>query len=73
VRPVGVCDGRRGRRRRKIVAVPSARLTQRYIDVKNYTDLQEDLYVGSSTSSCDRDPEPGKWATCGLGDAADAR
>ena len=34
-------DGRRSRRRRKIIAVPSSKLTQRYDKVKNYSDLPE--------------------------------
>jgi inorganic pyrophosphatase len=76
VRPIGVLrmtDEAGGDE--KIVAVPSARLTQRYVDVKNYTDLQEMTWRRIEHFFVHyKDLEPGKWAKiAGWGDAAEAR
>jgi inorganic pyrophosphatase len=58
-----------------IIAVPSPKLTKRYIDVHNYTDLpqitleQIEHFFGHY-----KDLEPGKWVKLdGWGDAAEAR
>ncbi len=76
VRPIGVLrmtDEAGGDE--KIVAVPSARLTQRYVDVENYTDLQEMTWRRIEHFFVHyKDLEPGKWAkVAGWGDAAAAR
>ena len=76
VRPVGVLrmedDGGGDE---KIIAVPSAKLTKRYIDVHNHTDLP-----AITTEQIEhffqhyKDLEPGKWVRIiGWGDAAQAR
>jgi inorganic pyrophosphatase len=76
VRPIGVLrmedDGGVDE---KIIAVPSPKLTKRYIDVHNYTDLpqitleQIEHFFGHY-----KDLEPGKWVKLdGWGDAAEAR
>ncbi|GEM_PF-1154567 len=59
----------------KILAVPAARLTQRYDPLASYTDLPE-----ITTRQVERffqhykDLEPGKWVrTLGWGDAGEAR
>jgi inorganic pyrophosphatase len=76
VRPIGVLrmedDGGVDE---KIIAVPSQKLTKRYIDVHNYTDLpqitleQIEHFFGHY-----KDLEPGKWVKLdGWGDAAEAR
>jgi inorganic pyrophosphatase len=59
----------------KIIAVPSGRLTQRYVHVENYVDLPpitcqqiEHFFLHY------KDLEPGKWVKLsGWGDAAQAR
>jgi len=76
VRPIGVLrmtDEAGGDE--KIVAVPSPRLTQRYVDVENYTDLQEMTWRRIEHFFVHyKDLEPGKWAkVAGWGDAAAAR
>jgi inorganic pyrophosphatase len=76
VRPIGVLrmtDEAGGDE--KIVAVPSSRLTQRYVDVKEYTDLQEMTWRRIEHFFVHyKDLEPGKWArVAGWGDAAAAR
>jgi len=76
VRPVGVLkmvdDGGEDE---KIIAVPSPKLTKRYLKVVNYTDLPE-----ITTEQIEhffahyKDLEPGKWVKiAGWGDAAEAR
>jgi inorganic pyrophosphatase len=76
VRPVGVLrmvdDGGEDE---KIIAVPSPKLTKRYLKVLNYTDLPE-----ITTEQIEhffahyKDLEPGKWVKiAGWGDAAEAR
>jgi len=76
VRPVGVLrmedDGGVDE---KIIAVPSSRLTKRYINVHNYTDLPE-----ITTEQIEhffehyKDLEPGKWVKIsGWGDAQEAK
>ncbi|HLG88015.1 MAG TPA: inorganic diphosphatase [Alphaproteobacteria bacterium] len=59
----------------KIIAVPSPRLTQRYLHVANYTDLpQITLDQIQHFFEHYKDLEPGKWAKLkGWGDAAEAR
>jgi inorganic pyrophosphatase len=75
VRPIGVLrmeDDAGGDE--KIVAVPSSHVTQRYVQVKSYTDLPqitreqiEHFFVHY------KDLEPGKWAKLnGWGDVAEA-
>src|SRR5881392_4161928 len=75
VRPIGVLrmeDDAGGDE--KIIAVPSARITQRYVHVKAYTDLPEitrqqieHFFVHY------KDLEPGKWVKLmGWGDVAEA-
>jgi len=76
VRPVGVLrmtdDGGPDE---KIVAVPSPKLTQRYIDVHNYTDLPKiTLEQIQHFFQHYKDLEPGKWVKLdGWGDADEAR
>jgi inorganic pyrophosphatase len=59
----------------KIIAVPVAKLTQRYNHVKNYDDLPEISWRQiEHFFSHYKDLEPGKWVTFdGWGDAAEAR
>jgi len=76
VRPVGVLrmtdDGGPDE---KIVAVPSPKLTKRYIDVHNYSDLPKiTLEQIQHFFQHYKDLEPGKWVKLdGWGDAAEAR
>jgi inorganic pyrophosphatase len=76
VRPVGVLkmvdDGGKDE---KIVAVPSPKLTQRYVNVLNYTDLpQITLEQIRHFFEHYKDLEPGKWVKVQeWGDAAEAR
>jgi inorganic pyrophosphatase len=76
VRPVGVLkmnDESGGDE--KIIAVPSPKLTQRYVNVKNYTDmpsitLEQILHFFEHY----KDLEPGKWVkVLGWGDASEAQ
>ena len=76
VRPVGVLkmnDDDGGDE--KIIAVPSAKLTQRYLNVHNYTDLPAiTLEQIQHFFEHYKDLEPGKWVKIiGWGDAAEAR
>ena len=76
VRPVGVLnmtDDSGGDE--KIIAVPSPRLTQRYVDVHNYTDLPKiTLDQIQHFFEHYKDLEPGKWVKiAGWGDAAEAK
>ena len=76
VRPVGVLnmtDESGGDE--KILAVPSPRLTQRYVDVHEYTDLPKiTLEQIRHFFEHYKDLEPGKWVKLvGWGDAAEAR
>lgn len=59
----------------KIIAVPSAKLTQRYAHVENYTDLPEITWKQIEHFFLHyKDLEPGKWVKLlGWGDAAEAR
>jgi inorganic pyrophosphatase len=59
----------------KIIAVPSAKLTQRYANVHNYTDLPEISWRQIEHFFLHyKDLEPGKWVKLlGWGDAAEAR
>jgi inorganic pyrophosphatase len=59
----------------KIIAVPSPKLTQRYLHVLNYTDLpQITLEQIQHFFEHYKDLEPGKWVRMiGWGDAAEAR
>jgi inorganic pyrophosphatase len=76
VRPVGVLkmvdDGGEDE---KIIAVPSPKLTKRYLKVLNYTDLPEiTLEQIQHFFGHYKDLEPGKWVKlAGWGDAAEAR
>ena len=76
VRPVGVLrmedDGGIDE---KIIAVPTPRLTKRYVNVSNYTDLPEILLEQiRHFFEHYKDLEPGKWVkVSGWGDAAEAR
>ena len=76
VRPVGVLkmvdDAGKDE---KIVAVPSPKLTQRYVNVHNYTDLpQITLEQIRHFFEHYKDLEPGKWVKVQeWGDAAEAR
>ena len=57
----------------KIVAVPSAKLTQRYVNVHNYTDLPK-ITLEQINFEHYKDLEPGKWVKVQeWGDAAEAR
>ncbi|WP_019994815.1 inorganic diphosphatase [Aureimonas ureilytica] len=59
----------------KVIAVPSPKLTQRYIKVEEYTDLPEiTLKQIEHFFEHYKDLEPGKWVKIGgWGDAAEAR
>ncbi len=76
VRPVGVLrmvDNAGGDE--KIIAVPSAKLTKRYIDVHNYTDLP-DISIQQIQHFFEhyKDLEEGKWVKLdGWGDADEAK
>jgi inorganic pyrophosphatase len=76
VRPVGVLrmvDNAGGDE--KIVAVPSPKLTKRYIDVHNYTDLP-DISIAQIQHFFEhyKDLEEGKWVKLdGWGDADEAK
>ena len=76
VRPVGVLnmtDDSGGDE--KIIAVPSQRLTQRYVNVREYTDLPR-ITMDQIQHFFEhyKDLEPGKWVkVAGWGDAAEAR
>ncbi len=76
VRPIGVLkmeDDAGGDE--KIIAVPSPKLTQRYLHVHNYADLpQITLQQIQHFFEHYKDLEPGKWAKItGWGDAEEAR
>jgi inorganic pyrophosphatase len=76
VRPIGVLrmtDEAGGDE--KIVAVPTARLTQRYAHIKNYTDLPDIACRQIEHFFAHyKDLEPGKWVKCnGWGDTDEAR
>jgi inorganic pyrophosphatase len=76
VRPIGVLkmeDDAGGDE--KIIAVPSPKLTQRYVRVQNYTDLPSiTLEQIHHFFEHYKDLEPGKWVKMvGWGDAANAR
>src|SRR5690242_16047342 len=76
VRPVGVLKMEDdGGGDEKIIAVPSPKLTQRYVAVKNYTDLPRiTLEQIQHFFEHYKDLEPGKWVKLlGWGDAAEAR
>jgi inorganic pyrophosphatase len=66
VRPVGVL---------RIIAVPSPRLTKRYVNVHNYTDMpQITLEQIEHFFQHYKDLEPGKWVKIsGWGDAEEAK
>jgi inorganic pyrophosphatase len=76
VRPIGVLrmedDGGMDE---KIIAVPSPKLTKRYVNVTNYTDLpQITIEQIEHFFAHYKDLEPGKWVKLnGWGDAAEAR
>ena len=75
VRPVGVLKMEDdGGGDEKIIAVPSPKLTQRYVNVKNYTDMPT-ITVEQIQHFFEhyKDLEPGKWVkVLRWGDAADA-
>jgi inorganic pyrophosphatase len=76
VRPIGmlVMEDDSGRDE-KVLAVPSPHLTQRFIDVKNYSDVP-DITLRQIEHFFEhyKDLEPGKWAKVGdWGDAGEAR
>ncbi|MBN9508470.1 MAG: inorganic diphosphatase [Alphaproteobacteria bacterium] len=76
VRPVGVLKMQdENGLDEKIIAVPSPKLTQRYVHVHNYTDLpQITLDQIRHFFEHYKDLEPGKWVKMlGWGDAAEAR
>ena len=76
VRPVGVLKMEDdGGGDEKIIAVPSLRLTKRYLDVKNYTDLPEiTLEQIQHFFQHYKDLEEGKWVKIlGWGDATEAK
>jgi inorganic pyrophosphatase len=76
VRPVGVLKMEDdGGGDEKIIAVPSPRLTQRYVSVHNYTDLPTiTLEQIQHFFEHYKDLEPGKWVKLqGWGDAAEAK
>ena len=76
VRPIGVLKMiDEGGGDEKIVAVPSPKLTQRYADVHNYTDLPEISWKQIEHFFVHyKDLEPGKWVKLnGWGDAEEAR
>ena len=75
-RPVGVLKMEDdGGGDEKIIAVPSPKLTQRYVHVHNYTDLPSiTLAQIQHFFEHYKDLEPGKWVKLlGWGDAAEAR
>jgi len=76
VRPVGVLKMQDdGGGDEKIIAVPSLKVTQRYVNIRNYTDmpsitLEQILHFFEHY----KDLEPGKWVkVLGWGDAAEAK
>ena len=76
VRPVGVLKMEDdGGGDEKIIAVPSPKLTQRYVSVKNYTDLPSiTLEQIQHFFEHYKDLEPGKWVNVlGWGDAEEAK
>ena len=76
VRPVGVLKMQDdGGGDEKIIAVPSPRLTKRYLNVMNYTDLPPiTLEQIQHFFEHYKDLEPGKWVKlAGWGDAEEAR
>ena len=76
VRPVGVLKMQDdGGGDEKIIAVPSPKLTQRYVKVTNYTDLPTiTLDQIQHFFEHYKDLEPGKWVkVAGWGDADEAR
>jgi inorganic pyrophosphatase len=76
VRPIGVLKMTdEGGGDEKIVAVPSPKLTQRYANVHNYTDLPEITWRQIEHFFVHyKDLEPGKWVKLlGWGDAEEAR
>ncbi|HVZ10757.1 inorganic diphosphatase [Rhodopila sp.] len=76
VRPVGVLKMQdENGVDEKIIGVPSPKLTQRYVHVKNYTDMPKiTLEQIQHFFEHYKDLEPGKWVkVLGWGDAAEAR
>jgi inorganic pyrophosphatase len=76
VRPVGVLKMEDdGGGDEKVIAVPSPKLTKRYLHVMNYTDLPEiTLEQIRHFFEHYKDLEPGKWVKiAGWGDAAEAQ
>jgi inorganic pyrophosphatase len=76
VKPIGVLKmDDEGGGDEKIIAVPSAKLTQRYANVTNYTDLPEITWRQIEHFFVHyKDLEPGKWVKLiGWGDAAEAK
>jgi inorganic pyrophosphatase len=76
VRPVGVLKMQDdGGGDEKIIAVPSAKLTQRYVNTRNYTDMPSiTLEQIQHFFEHYKDLEPGKWVkVLGWGDAAEAK
>lgn len=76
VRPIGVLKmADEGGGDEKIIAVPSPKLTQRYANVNNYTDLPEITWRQIEHFFVHyKDLEPGKWVKLiGWGDAAEAK
>jgi inorganic pyrophosphatase len=76
VRPVGVLKMEDdGGIDEKIIAIPSPKLTQRYVNVHNYTDLPTILLDQiQHFFEHYKDLEPGKWVKLmGWGDAAEAK
>src|ERR1700710_2643072 len=76
VRPVGVLKMEDdGGGDEKMIAVPSPKLTQRYVNVHNYTDLPSiTLEQIQHFFEHYKDLEPGKWVKVeGWGDAAEAK
>jgi inorganic pyrophosphatase len=76
VRPIGVLKmDDEGGGDEKIIAVPSNKLTQRYANVGNYTDLPEITWKQIEHFFVHyKDLEPGKWVKLiGWGDAAEAQ
>lgn len=76
VRPVGVLKMEDdGGGDEKIIAVPSPKLTQRYVNVHNYTDMPTiTLEQIQHFFQHYKDLEPGKWVKLlGWGDAAEAK
>ena len=76
VRPVGVLKMKDdGGGDEKIIAVPSPKITKRYVDIANYTDLPKiTLEQIQHFFEHYKDLEPGKWVKVeGWGDADEAR